>query len=219
MWMLAFAAVSAISNFMGQKAQQKAQQTIDRANVYAQKTTAEANNTLSVAQTALSNFNREMSNKKLMEKAGENYNAIGTNIGRARDNLARGSLQQRLQSAEYLGAIASQASFNGVSGSTINAISDTVRRNMSVQEQYQKDNANLEINQMKKERYSQISNAIAGSDLGSTFAQFQSTNYHAPYRAGPTLLSFAGDFLSAYSSVGGLQKPGAGIDRFGGGKI
>lgn len=204
MWvMAAVAVVGAIFNFLGASSAAKNQEIVNKANIYAQKTTAEANNQLEVARTALDNFKREESNKQLMNKAGDQYNMIGQNINRIRDQYTRGTIQQRAQAAEALGSITASAAFAGVGGATVDMIDSTLRRVTAVSQEGQRKNMEMQIGDMKNERYNQIVNAVSGSDMGQTVARLQNTIIPEPYVAKPTWLNVLADAASNYMAMGG----------------
>src|SRR5690606_32922459 len=109
------------------RAQYKAQKTIDDANWEASETIRKASNELGRAQGGLKNWMTSVSNQRLIEAAGDQYNALGENIARHLDQAATGSLQRRVQASEQLGALTAQAAAAGVGGSTSALINGTLR--------------------------------------------------------------------------------------------
>lgn len=204
MWVAAaVAVVGAIVNFLGASAAAKNQQMVNRANVYAQKVTAEANNKVEVSRAALDNFVREQSNKKLMEKAGDQYNKIGENINRIQDSYTRGSMQKKVAAAEALGSIKASAAFAGVGGATVGMIDSTMRRVQAISQEGERKNKNLQIGDLRGDRNNQISNAVAGTNMGQTIPNLRNTVFAEPYVAKPTWMNFLSDAASMYMALGG----------------
>lgn len=226
MWVAAaIAVVGAIVSFMGQRAQAKAQQIINRANIDAEKTVRTAQNELAGANSTLANFIREENNRRAMEAAGEQFNAIGKNINRYKDDITRGNLQQKTEAAQAFGSINATAAFYGVGGSTINQINDTLRRSVAIGQEYDKGKQGLQIKDMQDQRAVQISNAVAQQDMGQHIAQIQNTIIPEPYVAKPGWMNLVADFANIYTQFGGtFGKQGSGqtpqnSQRFGGGAI
>jgi len=116
-----------INQYRLAKAQYKAQKTIDDANYEASETIRKAGNELGRAQGGLKNWMTSVSNQRMIEAAGSQYNALGENIARHLDQAATGSLQRRIQASEQLGALTAQAAAAGVGGSTSSLINGTLR--------------------------------------------------------------------------------------------
>jgi hypothetical protein len=128
-----------INQYKLAKAQYKAQKTIDDANYEASETIRKASNELGRAQGGLKNWMTSVSNQRMIEAAGDQYNALGENIARHLDQAATGSLQRRVQASEQLGALTAQAAAAGVGGSTSALINGTLRlRNAMVNHEIEK---------------------------------------------------------------------------------
>lgn len=128
-----------INQYRLAKAQHKAQTIIDDANYAASETIRRADNEQGRAQGGLKNWMTSVSNQRMIESAGSQYNALGENIARQLDQAATGSLQRRIQASEQIGALTAQAAAAGVGGSTSALINGTLRlRNAMVNHEIEK---------------------------------------------------------------------------------
>lgn len=141
-WQLAGAALSILGQASQQDAAYKRQmleydvnKIIDEGNRDAQETMRKVNNETAREGASLSNHMRSVSNQRLIEAAGEQYNALGENLGRTLDQAVTGSLQRRIQAAEEAGAITSAAATAGVGGSMVQMLNGTTRMRNAIMEQ------------------------------------------------------------------------------------
>lgn len=141
-WQLAGAALSIFGQmsqqdqaYKRQKAEYETNKIIDEGNRDAQEIMRKANNEVARQGASLSNHMRSVSNQRLVEAAGEQYNALGENLGRTLDQAATGSLQRRIQAAEEAGALTSAAATAGVGGSMVSMLNGTMRLRNAIMEQ------------------------------------------------------------------------------------
>lgn len=118
-----------------QKAEYETNRIIDAGNRDAQEIMRKAGNEVARQGASLSNHMRSVSNQRLIEAAGEQYNAFGQNMGRTLDQATTGSMQRRIQAAEEAGAMTAAAATAGVGGSMVQMLNGTVRLRNAVMEQ------------------------------------------------------------------------------------
>lgn len=153
-----------VNQYKLQRAQYKAQKTIDDANYEASEMIRKASNELGRAQGGLANWMKSVSNQRMIEAAGDQYNALGENLGRILDQAATGSLQRRIQAAEQAGALTASAAAAGVGGSTVSLINGTLRlRNAMVNEEIEKQEGQASYDLMAQ-RAGVMSNAYDSWD-------------------------------------------------------
>lgn len=104
-----------------------AENLVNNANVASANLVREANNDLAAAVGSLNRFRQAASNRAVMANSGKDQEAIQTNFLRAVGDLQRGSMEQRLDTAFELGAVAAMASAAGVAGGSRDAINATIR--------------------------------------------------------------------------------------------
>lgn len=183
MWWMALAQVGmSLLGSMGQskieRAQYKANKILDKAEYEAKERNRLANNELVAAQASLTDFMRSESNKRLIESAGDAYNALGQNIGRGLDQAVTGNVQRRIQAAEQLGAISASAAAAGVGGSTVDLINGSLRlRNAMLNEEIEKQEGQASYDQLMQragvmdQGYSQYDYAMEAGNLDYQRAQ------------------------------------------------
>ena len=132
-----------------QKAEYEVNKIIDEGNRDAQEIMRKAGNEVARQGASLSNHMRSVSNQRLIEAAGEQYNALGQNLGRTMDQATTGSLQRRIQAAEEAGAMTAAAATAGVGGSMVQMLNGTMRlRNAIVEQEIDKQQGYATYDQM-----------------------------------------------------------------------
>ena len=145
-WMAAGAALSMLGQasaqdlaYRRQKAEYEVNKILDEGNRDAQEIMRKANNEVARQGASLSNHMRSISNQRLIAAAGEQYNALGENLGRTMDQAVTGSLQRRIQAAEEAGAMTAAAATAGVGGSMVHMLNNTMRlRNAMIEQEVNK---------------------------------------------------------------------------------
>jgi hypothetical protein len=116
-----------VFGFLGASRAARAQERIDKANAAAQNTIRLATNEFKAAESSLQNFNRTLANKRILERGGQEREALGENAIRMFDDFVEGGVTRRIQSAEQMGQLAAQTAFLGVGGTTAELIEDTMK--------------------------------------------------------------------------------------------
>jgi len=213
--------VSLAGSFFGNRASKSAaknQERIDTANAYAQnllgQTNADAanmvrgaNNKLAVEQSRLSNKLRSMGNQAKLEAGGDAIGALNTNLVRLQDRAVNGSLNQRIQAAEQLGAMQAQAAAMGAGGTTAAMLHQTMQLAQSRAETAQHQQAQYQTYDMLAQRAGIKRNMVMALDQGQDFAPIDygintAPLVQAPFRAG------AGHWFLDFLNAGGAQSIG-----------
>jgi len=198
------------------KAQYKAQKTIDDANFEASETIRKASNELGRAQGGLKNWITSVSNQRMIEAAGSEYNALGENIGRHLDQMATGSLQRRVQASEQLGALTAQAAAAGVGGATTDLINGTLRlRNLMVNHEIEKQQGQATYD-MLAQRAGILSNAYDSWDYSMVLDSANLMADTKPIRMAPSGTTYLLNALSGASQLNWGEMFSAIGDRGGG---
>lgn len=114
--------------------QQKAQNRLTEIENEVQEANAEnanrvrdANNELAAAKGSLQRYRKSLGDQHYLRDIGNQQEQIQTNLIRSIDDLERGSLESRLDTAFELGAVAARTAAAGVSGGSKQAINATIR--------------------------------------------------------------------------------------------
>jgi len=119
---------------LGARTQAKAQNKltdfenlIQKANADAANIVRRANNELAGATGSLNRFKQSIQNQAILRASGDEQKQIQTNLLRAREDLVRGSMEQRLDTAFEVGALAASVSAAGVGGSSRDVLNSTIK--------------------------------------------------------------------------------------------
>lgn len=126
-----------------QRAQVRAANTVNAANVYARNLMRSANNELASKRGSLARFTQSINNNRALENMGSAFEASAVNYRRQRDERKRRSVEQDIQLAEQAGAQAAAAAASGLVGGVVDAVAGTValRRSRILQAESQVDRA------------------------------------------------------------------------------
>lgn len=177
----------AIMGGMAQRAAAQAQLIVAKANAEAGNITRAADNEYRGAAAALTNFVRAQQNKRILDAAGEQYNAMSANIIRTMDDATSRSVTRQLQSSEALGTIAAQAAAAGVGGSSIDSINSTFQRVSDIADNAENRRDNIVLGDMSKQQNQIMENAGAQLDQNQTFANIDYSHDSAPYIPVPSM--------------------------------
>lgn len=179
----ALSVAGTIGKYQIEKGQYKAQRTLDKANYYVQEVMRAAENEASRINASVGNHLRSVSNQRLIKAAGEAYNAMGENLGRALDQSVTGSLQRRVVAAEEVGAFSAANAAAGVGGSTVDMINGSIRlRNAMLESEVAKQEGLATYDQMQQ-RIGVVSNAYDQWDYTYDMAQQNYFGAQMPIRA------------------------------------
>lgn len=166
-------------------AQIDSQNLLAEADAASQNVLRGANNTLSAAQVALSNFQRSAANSQKLESAGNAVNASVVNMARIADKSTQGSLERQLASAEQLGAVQAASAARGVGGSTGRMLQATLAATSARRESQISDAQTQVTFDMLMQRSGLMSGAIRSLDEGQTFAPLDFTTVLAKKTIAP----------------------------------
>lgn len=126
-----------------QRAQVRAANTVNAANVYARNLMRSANNELASKRGSLARLTQSLNNNRTLENMGSAFEASAVNYRRQRDERKRRSVEQDIQLAEQAGAQAAAAAASGLTGGVVDAVAGTValRRSRILQAESQVDKA------------------------------------------------------------------------------
>lgn len=126
-----------------QKAQVRAANTANAANVYARNLMRSANNELAAKRGSLARFTQSINNNRTLDNMGSAFEASAVNFRRQRDERKRRSVEQDIQLAEQAGAQAAAAAASGLVGGVVDAVAGTVelRRSRILQAEAQTSKA------------------------------------------------------------------------------
>lgn len=238
MWQIvAGVGLSALGGFFsGKKAKYEYQATdaINEARTNAANRLRTAQNEAGRAQGSLADYMRSVSNSNLVRAAGEEYNALSTNMGRLADQQVSGSLMSRVQASEQQGALFASAAAAGIGGSTVDMINGTMR----IQDAIMREETDRSYGQMTYDMLSQragvMDNAYNswdytmsadGADLMPTFKPYtakpsvtqhvlQSTLSNLAGGAGTGMLGQAGQLFNAWGTSGNAPSFSTAIQSF-----
>lgn len=188
--------IGSVGQYQVQKAQYKAQQTIDAANVNASNLLRQGENEKAAARLSLATYAQSLNNRRAARAGDEQITALSQNFGRMLDAATRGSIQQQLAASEQVGKIAAAAAFAGVGGASTEKVEGTLRLRQALMEgeqdrqiadataDYRQQRVQLE---RAKEEGLDYRYQLAGMDYGQDIA---------PFRAKPSATATAFDFLS-----------------------
>lgn len=209
--------IGSIGQYQVQKAQYKAQQTIDAANVNASNLLRQGENEKAAARLSLSTYAQSLNNRRAARAGDEQITALSQNFGRMLDASTRGSIQQQLAASEQVGKIAAAAAFAGVGGASTEKVEGTLRLRQALMEGEQ-DRQIADATADFHTQRSQIERAKAeGLDYRYQLAGMNYGQDVMPFRAKPSATAMAFDFLSrnagnianAANAFGKPSAPGA----------
>lgn len=112
-----------------------AKATAQQGQIDAARITQKSGNERRAAESELQRFNQALGNKKILEAAGRNINAVSENIGRNLDAATFGSFMTSLAASEELGASAAMAAAAGIGGSSVEGYNATIERANAVKQE------------------------------------------------------------------------------------
>ena len=188
--------IGSIGQYQVQKAQYKAQTTIDAANVKASNLLRDGENEKAAARLSLATYTQSLNNRRVARAGDEQITALSTNFGRMLDASTRGSLQAQIAASEQLGKVAAQAAFAGVGGASTEKVEATLRLRQSLMEAEQ-DRQIADATADYKTQRMQLERAKAeGLDYRYQLAGMDYGQDTMPYRAKPSATAMSFDFLS-----------------------
>lgn len=188
--------IGSIGQYQVQKAQYKAQTTIDAANVKASSLLRDGENEKAAARLSLATYAQSLNNRRVARAGDEQITALSTNFGRMLDASTRGSLQAQIAASEQLGKVAAQAAFAGVGGASTEKVEATLRLRQALMEGEQ-DRQIADATADYKTQRTQLERAKAeGLDYRYQLAGMDYGQDTMPYRAKPSATAMAFDFLS-----------------------
>lgn len=209
---MSFAVASAVAtgfldtaNFLQQRVAAKADKMLKQVNADASNLVRESVNERNAATNSLSEFMRTTSNKRLMEYGGQQANAISQNLGRLQDQLAVGSLSNRVKAAEQLGSVSAMAAASGVGGAAVSTIDMTLRLRNAITQQQIDDNGGYATYDMIQQRAGVIANASARGNYAQSVAALDYTQDVPTYTAIPTWTQFAANQAAKMVSNGTMK--------------
>lgn len=199
MWQMAAMGIGllgSIGQYQVQKAQYKAQATIDAANVKASNLLRDGENEKAAARLSLATYAQALNNRRVARTGDEQITALSTNFGRMLDASTRGSLQAQIAASEQLGKVAAQAAFAGVGGASTEKVEATLRLRQALMEGEQ-DRQIADATADYKTQRMQIERAKAeGLDYRYQLAGMDYGQDTAPYRAKPSAAGAVVGFLA-----------------------
>jgi hypothetical protein len=118
-----------------QKQQIKAENKVNEANVYASNLMRGANNELSSKRASLARYGQTVGNQRILEDAGNEFNAGTTNYLRARDDMDNQDFDAQIAWAEAAGAQAAAGAASGLTGGAVDMIAGTMALREARQQQ------------------------------------------------------------------------------------
>lgn len=188
--------IGSIGQYQVQKAQYKAQQTIDAANVNASNLLRQGENEKAAARLSLATYAQSLNNRRAARAGDEQITTLSQNFGRMLDAATRGNIQQQLAASEQVGKIAAAAAFAGVGGASTEKVEGTLRlRQALVEGEHDRQIADATADY--RQQRVQLERAKAeGLDYRYQLAGMDYGQDIAPFRAKPSATAMAFDFLS-----------------------
>jgi len=151
-----------------------------RATADAENTVRQVNNEVASAQRGLAATVRILNNKRIMEAAGQNLDAMTRQAGRTTDALTRQDFEGSIKGAEQWGAQAARAAGSGLGGAGIEAISRTTSLQIQ-RRQEQFDSQADDITYEQAQATTRVmSNALLSLEQGPLTARQDFSRSYAP---------------------------------------
>jgi len=157
----------------------KLENKLSAANVYASNTVREANNELSAVSGSLNRFRIGLGDRQTLRTSGREQEQIQTNLFRAIKDASTGALEDRLDTAYDMGALAASASAAGVGGGSREVMNATLRmtgaRRQSALEEAQGDmtyDAMRLLTNTQADAYAQLDTSVIFDQLDLQVDQF-----------------------------------------------
>lgn len=155
---------------------------IKRADYDAAVMTQQSENKKSAQLQTLSDFSRSLANIGRMEAAGKEYNEAINTLAQTLESRTTGKINSSLAAADKLGALAAGAAANGVGGSSVDLLNDTVKLQKEIEQELYQQTTDRVSSQGARSAATVIGNAVAQTDLSRTFGTFNYTRYIEPKR-------------------------------------
>lgn len=146
------------------------------ANVWTQK----ANNKKEAANITLADFSRSLGNTLRVEGAGREFNEAVSNLASSLESRTMGKLNSSLAAAERTGALLAQAGAQGVGGTSVDLLSDTIKLQRNIEQDLQQQTTDRMASQGGRANAQIMDNALSQTDLQRQFGSFDYTVYIAP---------------------------------------
>ena len=176
----------------------------------AKKAAQRAENKARQSEATLLRWNQSLSNQRIMENAGENYNTLTENLGRTMDAHVASNVQARLAASEELGAATAAFAFAGVGGSSVDNYNQTMKTSFALSKEQSDRSYNSQTYLLNKDRGSQISDAVASMDRSVIVAD-QDFSYVGSTSGGSFLGNLATLAVAAGASAAGAPDVGNAI--------
>lgn len=157
---------------------------VKQAQVEANRLTEASGNEKRGAISDLQRAGQAIGNRRILDAAGKNINAITENIGRNLDASASGTFQSRIAAAEELGSNIAQAAAAGVGGSSVESYNDTLRLHQSIQEEQQGRATNTDNISASNSRGDTLVDAVGSMDNSVIRADLDFTQYVDHHKMG-----------------------------------
>lgn len=185
--MMGLSILSGMGQSKAARAQARAQATVTRAETAANEVIREASNVREGARASLGEFIRSMNNQRIMEAAGAQYNQLGETVVRTLDQAVKGGLSRQVAAMEEVGAMAAQAAWAGVGGTTVDLIDGTLRlRNAMIEQDVARQEGYMSYD-MVMQQAGIMEAGIQNLDYSQMTAAINSQQPIAPYIHQPSV--------------------------------
>jgi hypothetical protein len=173
----------------GQIASAQAGAIVSKANADAQNVIRKAQNEQRASGLSLAATMRGITDKRILDQAGDASNAAAEVLARTQQSWLRGNVEQGLRDMEHLGAVTARASAAGVGGGSVAAVSFTQR----LQQARAKEQVDQRQGQMTYELIKQRSGIMSAAesrlDISPLSANQDFTTNSAPAGGGGNLMA------------------------------
>ena len=122
---MAIKAIMGISSGITNRAQARANNTVNEANTYASNLVRAANNDLRSSRSRLARYTLGVNNARVMENTGSALEAATINYRRARDSATSDNFESQIAFSEQAGAQSAAAALSGLTGGVADIVNGT----------------------------------------------------------------------------------------------
>lgn len=169
-----------------------------------------ASNKLEAAKVALADFSRSLGNTLRIEAAGKEFNEATSNLAAALEGRTTNRLNASLAASERMGALSAMAGANGVGGSSVELLSDTIRLQRNIEQDLQQQATDRMAAQGSRANAQIMDNAYNQLDLSRVAGSFDYTVRIAPQKMKNRIGKLIGVAVATY--FGGPQAGQAAAD-------
>lgn len=158
----------------------KAQHKVQKAEVERKRALQKTGNETSAKMSDLRRQMQNVQNAQIMDAAGKQFNAITANMVDATDRHARGTMLDKLQTAQAMGAAVAEAAAAGIGGSTVEGHNRTTKLQQAIRLEQAERTLDQSLIRTADQRGDVMINAVSSLDRTVHLADLDTTIYRDP---------------------------------------